>query len=115
DKTRRRHHRSGHDDRTDQKPSRGLKLRGCHRSLRGCSAFGLAHVERTPSVRYPKGEREGAERPGQTDGMCGIAGLIDWRAAISADALRSIGTGMAETLQHRGPDGGDVWVEPQSG
>src|SRR6516225_9380282 len=33
--------------------------------------------------------------------MCGIAGLIDWRAATSADALRSIGEGMIETVRQR--------------
>ena len=38
--------------------------------------------------------------------MCGIAGMVDWRAATSADALRSIGEAMIETLRHRGPDGG---------
>ena len=38
--------------------------------------------------------------------MCGIAGMIDWRAATSADALRAIGEAMNETLRHRGPDGG---------
>jgi len=43
--------------------------------------------------------------------MCGIAGLIDWRAASSADALRSIGEAMIETVRHRGPDAGEVWVE----
>src|SRR5437016_156024 len=47
--------------------------------------------------------------------MCGIAGMIDWRAATSADALRSIGEAMIETVHHRGPDAGDVWVEAESG
>jgi asparagine synthase (glutamine-hydrolysing) len=47
--------------------------------------------------------------------MCGIAGLIDWRAATSADALRSVGEAMNETLRHRGPDGGGVWVEAEGG
>src|SRR5499427_701078 len=47
--------------------------------------------------------------------MCGIAGLIDWRAATSADALRSIGEGMIETVRHRGPDAGAVWVEAEGG
>ncbi|TMJ33331.1 MAG: asparagine synthetase B, partial [Alphaproteobacteria bacterium] len=47
--------------------------------------------------------------------MCGIAGLIDWRAGTSADALRSIGEAMIETVHHRGPDGGAVWVEAESG
>jgi asparagine synthase (glutamine-hydrolysing) len=47
--------------------------------------------------------------------MCGIAGLIDWRAATGADALRSIGEAMNDTLQHRGPDGSGVWVEAEGG
>ena len=47
--------------------------------------------------------------------MCGIAGMIDWRAATSADALRSIGEAMIETVRHRGPDTGAVWVEAESG
>ena len=47
--------------------------------------------------------------------MCGIAGMIDWRAATSADALRSIGEAMNDTLRHRGPDGSGVWVEAEGG
>jgi asparagine synthase (glutamine-hydrolysing) len=47
--------------------------------------------------------------------MCGIAGLIDWRAATSADALRSIGEAMIETVRHRGPDAGAVWIEAEGG
>jgi asparagine synthase (glutamine-hydrolysing) len=43
--------------------------------------------------------------------MCGIAGMIDWRAATPADALRTIGEAMIESVRHRGPDAGDVWVE----
>jgi asparagine synthase (glutamine-hydrolysing) len=47
--------------------------------------------------------------------MCGIAGMVDWRTASSAEALRSIGEGMTETLRHRGPDAGGVWVEAEGG
>jgi asparagine synthase (glutamine-hydrolysing) len=47
--------------------------------------------------------------------MCGIAGMIDWRAAASADALRAIGEAMNDALHHRGPDGEGVWVEAASG
>ena len=47
--------------------------------------------------------------------MCGIAGMIDWRAATSADVLRAIGEAMNETLRHRGPDGGGMWVEAEGG
>ena len=47
--------------------------------------------------------------------MCGIAGMVDWQAATPADTLRSIGEAMIETVRHRGPDAGDVWVEPEGG
>ena len=47
--------------------------------------------------------------------MCGIAGMVDWRAATSADALRSVGHAMIETVRHRGPDAGEVWVEAEGG
>ena len=47
--------------------------------------------------------------------MCGIAGLIDWRAATSADALRAAGEAMNETLRHRGPDDGAIWAEAEGG
>lgn len=43
--------------------------------------------------------------------MCGIAGLIDWRAATSAETLRSIGHAMNEALWHRGPDGRGIWID----
>jgi asparagine synthase (glutamine-hydrolysing) len=49
------------------------------------------------------------------DAMCGIAGLIDWRAATPGHALRSISQAMIETVRHRGPDAGDVWVEAEAG
>ena len=47
--------------------------------------------------------------------MCGIAGMVDWRAATSDAALRSIGEAMIETVRHRGPDAGAVWVEAEAG
>src|ERR1700687_1552454 len=47
--------------------------------------------------------------------MCGIAGLIDWRGATFAETLRSIGEAMIETVRHRGPDAGEVWVEAEGG
>src|SRR5262249_49422840 len=47
--------------------------------------------------------------------MCGIAGMVDWRAATSAERLRSIGEAMIETVRHRGPDAGEVWVEAEGG
>jgi asparagine synthase (glutamine-hydrolysing) len=47
--------------------------------------------------------------------MCGLAGMIDWRAQTSADVLRATGVAMNDILSHRGPDSGDVWTEPESG
>ena len=47
--------------------------------------------------------------------MCGITGLVDWRAATSNDALRSISEAMIETVRRRGPDAGAVWVEAAGG
>jgi asparagine synthase (glutamine-hydrolysing) len=47
--------------------------------------------------------------------MCGIAGMVDWRATTPGDALRSISEAMIETVRHRGPDAGDVWVEAEGG
>jgi asparagine synthase (glutamine-hydrolysing) len=47
--------------------------------------------------------------------MCGIAGMVDWRAATSADALRAFGEAMNESLRHRGPDGDGVWAEAEGG
>ena len=47
--------------------------------------------------------------------MCGIAGMVDWRAATPADALRSIADAMIETVRRRGPDAGEVWVEAEGG
>jgi asparagine synthase (glutamine-hydrolysing) len=41
--------------------------------------------------------------------------MVDWRAETSGDALRSIGEAMIETIRHRGPDSGAVWVEAEGG
>src|SRR5258706_5854722 len=71
-----------------------------------------------PRPRYaPNGRRQGeaAQLILWSGVMCGIAGMIDWRAATSAAALRSIGEAMIETVRHRGPDAGDVWVEAEGG
>ena len=47
--------------------------------------------------------------------MCGIAG--QWRIGQSGDsaALGASTQAMTAALAHRGPDAGDVWVEPASG
>ena len=47
--------------------------------------------------------------------MCGIAGMIDRRAATSAESLHEIGRAMADTMLHRGPDAGGVWTDPAAG
>jgi asparagine synthase (glutamine-hydrolysing) len=41
--------------------------------------------------------------------------MVDWRAATPAPRLRAIGEGMIETLRHRGPDAGAVWLESEGG
>lgn len=41
--------------------------------------------------------------------MCGIAGFISNKYK-STDTLRNIAREMGETLSHRGPDSGDIWV-----
>ena len=43
--------------------------------------------------------------------MCGIAGLIDWRAATSTDVLRAVAEAMNEALRHRGPDDEGCYAE----
>ena len=47
--------------------------------------------------------------------MCGIAGLWDLAAATSADGLRRLTTAMSDSLTHRGPDDGGVWVDEAAG
>jgi len=47
--------------------------------------------------------------------LCGIAGLIDRRAQTPGEALRATVRAMADTLKHRGPDGGGVWADAEAG
>ena len=47
--------------------------------------------------------------------MCGLAGFLDRRAAYSVDQARRLVSAMADSLRHRGPDDGGVWVEAESG
>ena len=47
--------------------------------------------------------------------MCGLAGLITGVSSIAADGLITNARAMADALLHRGPDDGDVWVDPQCG
>ena len=46
--------------------------------------------------------------------MCGIAGLWIPRARPAADARRDARS-MASAISHRGPDGGDEWIDEQTG
>lgn len=47
--------------------------------------------------------------------MCGIAGYIDLERASSRDALGETAARMVATLEHRGPDDCDVWVDDSVG
>ena len=47
--------------------------------------------------------------------MCGIAGILDPAASTSADRLGALASAMASSLEHRGPDDGGVWVDPDAG
>jgi asparagine synthase (glutamine-hydrolysing) len=47
--------------------------------------------------------------------MCGIAGLWDRRQRTAPDALAATVAAMTETLVHRGPDAGELWIDPDAG
>lgn len=47
--------------------------------------------------------------------MCGITGFVDLMRQTHQSELQTMIRGMADTLQHRGPDHGDVWVDAQTG
>jgi asparagine synthase (glutamine-hydrolysing) len=47
--------------------------------------------------------------------MCGIAGFIDRSRTVASGELAAIAAKMSETLTHRGPDDGGVWVDAGSG
>jgi asparagine synthase (glutamine-hydrolysing) len=47
--------------------------------------------------------------------MCGIAGLWDQRGRTAPDALAAVAGAMTDTLRYRGPDLGDVWLDPEAG
>ncbi len=47
--------------------------------------------------------------------MCGIAGFLENRADRSEGSLAQLASAMGQAMLHRGPDSGDVWVEPSSG
>ncbi|MGH8900392.1 MAG: asparagine synthase (glutamine-hydrolyzing) [Egibacteraceae bacterium] len=47
--------------------------------------------------------------------MCGLAGVLDLDAAMSAEQLDETARMMATTLWHRGPDAGGTWCDPAAG
>jgi asparagine synthase (glutamine-hydrolysing) len=47
--------------------------------------------------------------------MCGIAGFLDRRGASGGERLAAVGSAMASSLRHRGPDDSGVWVDPAAG
>lgn len=47
--------------------------------------------------------------------MCGIAGFLDLKKQTSTDSLHQLTTKMTDSMLHRGPDGGDVWVDAEHG
>jgi asparagine synthase (glutamine-hydrolysing) len=47
--------------------------------------------------------------------MCGVAGFLDFRRTLSAEAQREVCGRMADALAHRGPDDRGVWSDATSG
>lgn len=47
--------------------------------------------------------------------MCGIAGFIDFSCGTNGDRLQAIAARMTESLLHRGPDDGGIWMDPDAG
>jgi asparagine synthase (glutamine-hydrolysing) len=47
--------------------------------------------------------------------MCGIAGFFDPNRAGASKDMERTALGMVETLRHRGPDDGGVWVDSEAG
>lgn len=47
--------------------------------------------------------------------MCGITGYRDLTVATPEADLRANGLAMAAAIRHRGPDQGEVWVDPAAG
>lgn len=47
--------------------------------------------------------------------MCGIAGFFDSSNSAEPAEMETLARRMAETLEHRGPDGGGVWVDANAG
>ena len=47
--------------------------------------------------------------------MCGLTGFVDFARGTAADLLSERVEAMSETLRHRGPDDGGVWVDADAG
>ncbi|MBT7951279.1 MAG: asparagine synthetase B, partial [Gammaproteobacteria bacterium] len=47
--------------------------------------------------------------------MCGIAGYIDNSHVGDATWMEQTSRAMADTLSHRGPDDGDIWLDSEAG
>lgn len=47
--------------------------------------------------------------------MCGIVGFWQPSSSLGSDALSGLARKMASTIDHRGPDGDGVWVDPAPG
>ena len=47
--------------------------------------------------------------------MCGLTGFVDFVRGTAAETLRERAEAMSETLRHRGPDDGGVWVDADAG
>lgn len=65
---------------------------------------------RTHSTLTPANRREG-----KSDTMCGIAGILDRAHTFDAQTLELRTAAMGDSLQHRGPDGDGVWLDPEIG
>ena len=47
--------------------------------------------------------------------MCGIAGILEQKPAGGPGSLRAMARKMTDRLIHRGPDGGDIWTDGDTG
>lgn len=47
--------------------------------------------------------------------MCGVAGFLDLGRGTGSQELEALGSAMAARLNHRGPDGRGVWLDPEAG
>jgi asparagine synthase (glutamine-hydrolysing) len=47
--------------------------------------------------------------------MCGIAGFLDTRSAVSSAEMNEVSAAMNRSLQHRGPDDDGIWIDVEAG